>query len=195
MVESAVGGAAADRRNADRIECLLYGGNPDLYRDIAETFSDTGTAQTCIDEHAGLEATFTDWFGAALVDENESQGASVSYAYETPEGARSRLKAVEDYMAQNQMLEDLAEDIAQFIDLPEDVSIVAKSCGAGQAEFKYNDQTREITLCYEAVEWFMKRAALGPDEVPADDDASATAAGDDDFGSGGARVKKKPVKR
>ncbi len=185
----------SDEERANRIECLLYGGNPDLYAEIAETFADAGDAQTCIDEHAGLENEFAEWFGEALIDETESADTSVHHAYE-PAGLNQSVRAAADFMASNQMLEDFAEDVSQFIDLPEDVYIVAKSCGAGQAQFKYSPEARQITLCYEAVAWFMKRAALGPYGVPPeDDDASATAGGDDDLGSGGGRVKKKPIRR
>lgn len=182
----------SDDERADRIECLLYGGNPNLYASIGEGFTEP---QICIDEHSGLESDLNEWFGDALIDDTEAPDALVNYAYE-PAGGRRSLQAAADYMASNQMLEDFAEDVAQFIDLPEDVSIVAKSCGAGQAQFRYSPEAREITLCYEAVEWFMKRAALGPYGVPPeDDDASSSAGGDDDLGSGGGRVKKKPIKR
>lgn len=182
----------SDDERADRIECLLYGGNPDLYASIGEGFTEP---QVCIDEHAGLESDLTAWFGEALIDDTDSASTSVHYAYE-PIGLRRNLSAAAAYMASNEMLEDLAEDVSQFIDLPQDVYLVAKSCGAGQAQFKYSPEAREITLCYEAVDWFMKRAALGPYGVPpADDDASAAAGDDDGLGSGGGRVKKKPVKR
>jgi hypothetical protein len=185
----------SDDDRADRIECLIYGGNPNLYAEIAEAFQNPGDAQACIDEHASLEEEFAEWFGEALIDDSESPGASIHYAYE-PVGLRQNLAAAADYMADNQMLEDFAEDVAHFIELPEDVYIIAKSCGAGQAQFKYNSAARQIILCYEAVDWFMKRAALGPHGVPpSDDEASGTEGGDDDLGSGGGRVKKKPVKR
>jgi hypothetical protein len=61
------------------------------------------------------------------------------------------------------MLEDFAQDIVEFIRLPNDVGIVAQSCGEGVAEFRYSPNARLIIVCCEAVDWFIKRAALGPE--------------------------------
>lgn len=184
----------SDEDRASRIACLLYGGNPELYADLAEALWEEGSADVCVEEHAGLQKDLEEWLGDAFLEEGEQSEASVNYEYREPESDDPALQYAYQYVAGAELLEDFAQDIVDFVRLPQDVSIVAESCGAGQAEFKYSAQAGVITVCYEAVDWFIKRASLDYDG--AGDDGAASASGEgEQLGSGGNRVKKKPVRR
>ncbi len=184
----------SDDDRADRIACLLYGGNPDLYAEIAEALWEEGSADVCIADHESLLESFESWFGHALIPPAEPSKASVRYEYQEPDSADADLYYAFQYVSENQMLEDFAQDIVEFIRLPRDIGIVAQSCGEGDAQFKYSPETQVITVCYEAVDWFIKRAALGP-EAFGPSDGGAAVFDDGNIGSGGGRVKKKPVRR
>jgi hypothetical protein len=183
----------SDDERASRIACLVYGSNPELYESLAEG-SDEETTEACIDEHEALNAEFEEWFGEHLIPPAEPSEAAIHYEYESA-GDSEDLIAAQDYIETNEMLENFAEDIVQFVRLPRDVSIVAKSCGEGQAEFRYSTKDREIAVCYEAVEWFMKRALLGPEAFSSGGESGSLEGPPSALGSGGGRVKKKPVKK
>ncbi len=184
----------SDEDRASRIACLLYGGNPQLYADLAEALWEEGSADICVEEHAGLQKDLEEWLGDAFLEEGEQSEASVNYEYREPDSDDPAIQYAYKYAAATELLEDFAQDVVDFVRLPQDVSVVAESCGAGQAEFKYSEQARTITVCYEAVDWFIKRASL--EYNGSGDEGAASAAGEgEQLGSGGNRVKKKPVRR
>jgi hypothetical protein len=184
----------SDDDRADRIACLLYGGDPELYAELAEALWEEGSADVCVAEHETLQTEFEELFGEALIPPAEPSEASVSYEYVEPDAADVNLSYAYRYAADNELLEEFAQDIVDFVRLPEDISIVAQSCGEGQAQFLYSPDERKITICYEAIDWFFQRALLGPEAFAASGVAGSDDAGDL-LGSGGGRVKKKPVKR
>jgi hypothetical protein len=173
-----------DAERAARIACYLYGSNPSKYPEIAKAFSVSIGSVNCVEETAALHEDLEDWFGDALIPPAEA-GAQIKINY-VP--APANLTAAEAYLRQSEVLESAAEDIAQFIHLPNDVSIVAQSCGAGANEFRYSPSARRITACYEAVDWLM-RDASGEEQAV---NAQANEANGDDMGSGGARVQRRP---
>jgi hypothetical protein len=177
-----------DAERASRIACYLYGSNPDLYPELAEAFSVAINSVDCGEEYEALHADIEDWFGDQLIPPAEPDGGAIRVRYEA---AAADLQAARAYLVETRLLEDAAEDISQFIRLPADVTLVARSCGAGAAEFRYSATRREITACYEAVDWFMRDAN---DEIQERAAASEAGAGDD-MGSGGARVTRRPRPR
>ncbi len=178
-----------DAERASRIACYLYGSNADLYPDLAEAFSTAINSVDCSEEYEALHADIEDWFGDQLIPPASSDGAAIRVRYDAP-GAN--LDAARGYLVETRILEDTAEDIAQFIRLPHDVTLVGRSCGAGAAEFRYSASRREITACYEAVDWFMRDAN---DEIQERAVAASNASDGDDLGSGGARVARRPRPR
>lgn len=173
-----------DAERAARIACYLYGSNPSQYPEIAKAFSVSISSVNCEEETAALHADLEDWFGDALIPP-ATAGAQIHIEYMA---APANLVAARNYLMQSKVLEDAAEDISQFIHLPNDVSLVAQSCGAGANEFRYSPSARRITACYEAVDWLM-RDASGEEQAVA---AGANNANGDDMGSGGARVQRRP---
>ncbi len=178
-----------DVERASRIACYLYGSNPDLYPELAQAFSVTINSVDCGEEYEALHADLDDWFGDHLIPPAEPDGGAIQVRYEA---ASAHLQAARAYLMETRLLEDAAEDISQFVRLPQDVTLVARSCGAGAAEFRYSATRREITACYEAVDWFMRDAN---DEIQERAVAESDASANDDMGSGGARVTRRPRPR
>jgi hypothetical protein len=186
----------SDENRASRIACLLYGGNPELYADLAEALWEDGSESVCVEEHESLQNDLEEWLGDAFLGPDEQSDAAVNYEYREPDGADPDIQYAYEYVMGAETLEDFAQDIVDFVRLPQDIAIVADVCGEGQAEFKYSAEALTITVCYEAVDWFIKRAALGPDALGPSAAASGSGGGGGgDLGSGGNRVKKKPVRR
>jgi hypothetical protein len=178
-----------DAERASRIACYLYGSNPSLYPELAEAFSVAINSVDCGEEFEALHADIEDWFGDQLIPPASSDGGAIRVRYEA---AGEDLEAARAYLAETRILEEAAEDISQFIRLPGDVTLVARSCGEGAAEFRYSDSRREIIACYEAVDWFMRDAN---DEIQERAGAGSGASASDDMGSGGARVTRRPRPR
>ena len=186
-----------DSERAARIACLVYGSNPRLYGELREIFPEAIASVDCRAEVEALHVDFEDWFGEHLIPPAAADGGAIHVRHEPADASMRRAR---DYLIETRMLDDLAEDLSQFVRLPNDVSLVARSCGAGAAEFRYNPSTRQITACYEAVDWLMDNASAELSERPPRPDAIAQAgaaneASDDDIGSGGARVTRRPRPR
>lgn len=175
-----------DVERASRIACYLYGSNPELYPEMAQAFATAVGSVDCSEEFQILEADVASWFGDHLVSPGSSGGGAIRVRYMPAAGG---LQAAGDYLKGTGILESVAEDIGQFVRLPADAALVAQSCGAGAAEFRYNLARREIIACYEAVDWFLRDAN---DEIQERSAAASGPASGDDLGSGGARVKPRP---
>lgn len=170
-----------DAERAARIACYLYGSNPARYRALGQAFRNAINSVNCEDEYEALHTDLGDWFRDFLVPPAPANGGRIRVSYGV---APATLDEARLYLIETQILEDAVQDINQFIRLPHDVVLAARSCGGGAAEFRYNAVRREITACYEAVAWFMGDA---PEEASARATTSA-----EDMGSGGARVKQRP---
>lgn len=175
-----------DADRAARIACYLYGSNPDRFARLGKIFPNSIDSVDCEAEFTALTEDLDAWFGEALVKKGEKQGALPEVRYED---APPALQAAKAYLESTELLEDVAKDIAQFINLPEDVLLVGQSCGRGSAEFRYSPGARIITACYEAVDWLMRDA---------NDEEQVVAGGGEDravdgaLGSGGSRVTQRP---
>jgi Putative metallopeptidase len=182
-----------DEARAERIACLVYGSNPVEYAVLRQLFPEAIAAMDCPAEVEAVHADFEAWFGEDLIPPAASGGA-IQVRYEA---AAAGMTEARDYLMESQILDDIAEDVSQFVSLPNEVSVVARSCGAGAAEFRYNPSTRQITACYEAVDWLMDHASAELAARPPRPDASAGASAEagDDMGSGGARVTRRPRPR
>ena len=189
-----------DSERAARIVCLLYGNNPKVYADLRHRLAGGIDEKACVAEHDLMHEEFAEWFGEDLIPPATESDAKINVRYEAAGANEPDLQAVEAYLKKDHMLEELAEDIRQFVSLPNDITIAGKSCGDGTAEFKYSPSARQITACYEAIEWFMKHLPpeLGGSQAPetkGQPDSPPEAKKDpkdDDLGSGGARTKKRP---
>jgi Putative metallopeptidase len=180
-----------DEARAGRIACLVYGSNPRLYAELRQLFPEAITSMDCPGEVEAVHADFEAWFGDDLIPPAEP-GAAMQVRYDSAGAGMSRARA---YLIESAILDDIAEDLSQFVSLPNDVSVVARSCGAGAAEFRYNPAARQITACYEAVDWLMDHASAELAERAPRAEASAPEEASEDMGSGGARVTRRPRPR
>jgi hypothetical protein len=174
-----------DAERAARIACYVYGSNPSQYGSIAQMFPNSINSVNCEEEVEILQEDLQTWFEGSMIPPAEADGALVTVAYGPAGGA---LAEARDYLMESGVLEEAAEDISQFIRLPNEVRIVGQSCGAGAAEFRYRPSTRQITACYEAVDWLV-RDARGEYQEAAEQGRDVRA---DELGSGGARVSRRP---
>lgn len=182
-----------DAERAARIACYLYGSNPDLYPELAEAFTVSINSVDCTEEVEALHADLEDWFGDRLIPPASPGGRAIHVRYE---GAGGALGGARAYLIQSRILEDAAEDITHFVHLPNDVALVARSCGEGSAEFRYSPAARQITACYEAVDWLMKDANGEQRDIASGQGAGGNeATSGDNMGSGGARVTRRPRPR
>lgn len=182
-----------DAERAARIACLVYGSNPQLYGELREIFPEAIAALDCSAEVEALHGDFEAWFGEQLIPPAAADGGTIRVAYEPGDAL---MRPARDYLVESRTLDDLAEDLSQFVRLPNDITLVARRCGAGAAEFRYNASARQITACYEAVDWLMDNADAELSARPARTDTGAQgAAASDDMGSGGARVARRPRPR
>ena len=173
-----------DGVRAARIACYLYGAQPDQYGELAKLYPVSIGSVDCAEEVEAMQADFEAWFGDSMIPPAEPNASAITITYEDASGALASAKA---YLQESGLLEEAADDIAQFVRLPNDVTVVAKSCGAGAAEFRYSPSARRITACYEAVDWLMRDAADEEQEA-----GGQSAAEGDELGSGGARVPRRP---
>ncbi|MBI1250097.1 MAG: hypothetical protein GC189_01325 [Alphaproteobacteria bacterium] len=180
-----------DLDRAARITCLVFGANPDVYAEFEGDFDGAIDTDICVEEHNLLHEEFEEWFGEALVPPASPSGR-IAVIYERPAAG---YEGVVSYLQETQVLQDVADDISEFVSLPDDVTLTARSCGGGRAEFSYNPAQRRITACYEAVAWFMNNL---PVELGGSGVSGATGrwsepqADGDELGSGGARVQRRP---
>lgn len=172
-----------DGVRAARIACYLYGTDPKSYAELAKIFRVSIESVDCEAEVEAMRSDFESWFGEHMIPPAEPNANAVHVSYEEPGDALAGAAA---YLRKTEILEEAAADIAEFVRLPNDVTIVARRCGGG-AEFRYSPSARRITACYEAVDWLMRDA--GDEEQAV---AAEGAAQGDELGSGGARVPRRP---
>jgi Putative metallopeptidase len=133
-----------DAERAARIACYLYGSNPSRYRVLARAFRNSIASVNCEEEHAALHADLEDWFHEYLVPPALPDGGRIQVSYQASPPA---LDAARRYLIDTGVLEHVADDINEFIRLPSNVTLTARSCGGGAAEFRYNAANREIIAC------------------------------------------------
>jgi hypothetical protein len=184
-----------DGERAENIACLLVGANPDTYARLMDEYPDSTDEADCRQKFEELDDGFASLFGNQILRPGSTSGSRVRVDYMPTPANAAYLQPAQEFMETGKLLEDLADDISEFVALPDGVSIVGRSCGRGAAEFRYSASRRQITACYEAVDWFMRNLPpeLGGTGAPApvaggaEPDTTTTPEGDD-LGSGGSRV-------
>jgi len=182
-----------DIDRAARIACLVLGSNPSVYGEFEYAFDGAITRDVCVGEFNNLNASFEERFGDALVTEEKPAHSAIKVFFEDPSAAAGQREAAA-YLHRSGILDDVAKDISEFVRLPDQVNLIARSCGPGPAQFLYNPTTHVISACYEAVLWFMDNLPeeLGGGPVERATGDQARSANSSDVGSGGARVQRRP---
>jgi hypothetical protein len=95
------------------------------------------------------QASDTDWPGKMTVVYDDAT---------TPDAIRGR-----DFMRQNQLLQEFADDINSTLKLPYDIPVQGKQCG--ESELYWNSEDKAVVLCYEGVSNLIdKFTDLGDDD-------------------------------
>lgn len=176
-----------DVTRAARIACLLYGSDetsPNTFEALVDVVSLAFEPSACQRDYAKLEAALESVFGDTDNTRNNPV-ARVSVRYEQ---AGPALEEAADFLRESGVLEGLRDDLVTSVGLPIDVSLVGASCGPQSSGFLYSASRRQITACYEEVDWF-----LFGDATESDDAAGAETAGDE-LGSRPRRQAPLPVR-
>lgn len=138
-----------NQQRAYQTVCLMVGGKPDLFADYAnEVELPKDRQESC---QRDFKQARTSWFDLLSdhVLEDDDAPSTVTYRYdEAPED----LNYVRDTLQDSNVLEDTADFVATTFRLPHPVTFVAGSCG--QPNAFWNPGTREVTLCYELMDYY-----------------------------------------
>jgi hypothetical protein len=160
-------GGAADQRHlpdaeiypdaetrASRIACLLLGStasSPNPFEPLepiaALRFNSSGCRNAYLEIDRQLEIVFGD---TDQITRNPVARVRIEY-----DATGAALEDARAFLMQSRVLEDLKEDLIQNIGSPIDVVLRGASCGEDSPGFKYSPSRREITACYEEVDWFL----------------------------------------
>lgn len=165
-----------DLRRFRNTFCVIYGGNPGLYGDVAqqvgleertlgrceEEFNRQNRAwRTILAPHTRLSAWHPD--GQLTAD---APGASISVTFEEPTTPTSRF-LVDTF---GDGLRGFADDLAKTYALPRDLTVTYRNCGELNAW--YSPTEGSITMCYDLIDYLVQMIA----DVELGDTADASGA-------------------
>lgn len=133
-----------DEQRGYRILCLMVGADEETFLDLAK---DLGMPVDRIDA-CGFDYTQAADSWEAVTDpfvrDSETSGGKITVVHEpAPEG----LESVALFLKEAEILEQVAEELDTFYDLPNSVTFRAASCDAENAF--WDPATREVTVCHE----------------------------------------------
>lgn len=163
-----------DATRAARIACMLYGSDlstPNAFAPLADIIALKYAPASCKALYATIDSNLEGVFGDPE-DEDAEPIARVRVVYDEPPPALSDAR---DFLMEARTLEDLQEDLSLYIRQPIDVVLRGASCGSNSSGFLYSPSQRQITACYEEVDWFL----FGDPVDDAESNADAQAAGDE----------------
>ena len=152
-----------DLRRFRNTFCVIYGGNPGLYGDIAEQVGlEERTLSRCEEEfnrqnrawrtilapHTRLSAWHPDGHLTA-----DAPGATITVTFEEPTTPMSRF-LVDTF---GDGLRGFADDLAKTYALPRDLAVNYRQCGELNAWYSPNEGS--ITMCYDLIEYLVDMIA------------------------------------
>jgi hypothetical protein len=143
-----------DQQRAAQMTCLLVGGDPDNYADLAEQMGMEAERQDgCAFEFEqatrGWEALIGDHVRGA-----GPEGAKLTVAYEAPTADYAGIAAL---LKSNQVLETLAAVVSKEFVLATPATLKAAICDEENAF--YDPETSSVTLCYEYAQLYFDMIA------------------------------------
>lgn len=136
-----------DSRRAQNIYCLLVGSDPAYYADL-EPLVDS--AEDCEADYEAHATAWAELLEPSLLEEGDQPSTlTVSYGDYPPHLARAY-----EYLWESDVLQDVADDIREYVRLPNPVRLRAASCN-GRADATWSARDREMVVCYELVQWFI----------------------------------------
>lgn len=148
----------ADLKRFRNTFCVIYGGNPGLYSEIAEQVGmETRTLGRCEDEFNKQNRAWRtilaphtrvgQWHpeGQLAAD---APGANINVVFEPTQSQVGQLLI----QAFKEGIEGFAADLTKTYALPRDLTIIYKDCGELNAW--YSPSEASITMCYDLIEYF-----------------------------------------
>lgn len=139
---------------ASRIACLLLGSDtsePNAFEALEPVAALRFDTSTCRRDYEMLDQSMEAVFGDTDAT-RENPVARVAVFYDA---APPALTEARDFLLESRVLEDLREDLVHAIGAPVNVILRGASCGQDSPGFIYSPSRREITACYEEVDWFL----------------------------------------
>ena len=139
---------------AARIACLLLGSDesqPNAFAALEPIAALSFDVSDCRAAYEALDRSMEGVFGEAD-DIADNPVARVRVQYDPPSPV---LADAHDFLVESRILDELGEDLVEYIGLPVDVLLRGASCGRDSPGFVYNPARREIVACYEEVDWFL----------------------------------------
>jgi hypothetical protein len=137
-------------QRAFQIACLLYGNNPDNFKDIADAVNlPDDRRQSC--QHDS-EMNETSW-NALLDEDTYGDDETIPDDVREPEviyNATEKFQEQQDYLKKLGLLEDVAKFMHDTYKFKPDIKLIANECG--QVNAFWNPGDRTLTLCYELVD-------------------------------------------
>ncbi len=133
-----------DQQRAAQMTCLLVGGDPDNYSDLAEQMGMEAERQAgCASEYDQATRGWNAIMGAHLRGD-KPEGAKLTVTYEEPTADYAAIAAL---LKQEKVLETVAAVVTHEFVLAKPATLKAAICDEENAF--YDPETSEVTLCYE----------------------------------------------
>lgn len=143
-----------DQQRAAQMTCLLVGGNPESYGDLANQMGMEAERQ---DGCAGEYEQATRGWNAMIADHlrgTKPEGAKLTVAYEEP---TEDYAAIADLIKREKVLETIAAVVTNQFVLEKPATLKAAICDEENAF--YDPETSEVTLCYEYAQLYFDMVA------------------------------------
>jgi hypothetical protein len=178
-----------DEERAHSVLCLLYGSDATYFADLKPFLR---SPPACESEYQQKTEVWTVALAPHFMPEGQNSG-QVQVRYETP---TADLREAMESISGSQVLEDVASDINEYLRLPRPVLLRAATC-KGRADATWNAARREMTICYELVQWFIDqdRANATGEDTGGTAEAGALPETDEDgnpIEHGGNKGRKRP---
>lgn len=150
-----------DPQRAAQMTCLLVGGSPEQFADLAEQMGFAPERQdACVGEYEQATYGWQQIMAGALRG-NGPEGAKLTVLYEP---ADERHAAVAELLQREKVLETVANRVTTEFALKKPATLQAAMCDEENAF--YDPETSSVTLCYEYVQLYFDMVA-NPDKAGA----------------------------
>ena len=144
-----------------QIVCMLYGSDPERETAMADDARlPAERRETCVGEYEQIRSGWSRVLAPHMAVAGKPPGRRVAVSWEEGPGAQAPAVAM---LRASMAVEVVAEDATSRLRLPNDFTIVLKTCGDENAWWDADERT--ITYCYELVTYYAglaaKRVATG----------------------------------
>jgi len=155
---------------ASRIACLLLGSDdsePNAFAPLEVVAALRFEVADCRETYLALDERMVELFGDSE-DIGDNPVARVRVQHDPAGPALVDARA---FLIESRVLQDLRDDLVEYIGLPVNVVLRGAACGRDSPGFIYNSSRQEIVACYEEVDWYLfgepEDGAAGAEQDPA----------------------------